>query len=308
MASCWLLTQSGDGDNRGLSGSEATEIYGVIIDTPYDDPTTVVETQARALDAPHPVWSHLVCDHYTARRTDNPCYCEVIANFVHPLRSQLHGWTLSVEYGNSTEHIYADLDGQLIGPYAYHPVGEDDPRYGDALFYARAGDKDIRLWAGITSPAQRSRVGLDIYKGTTAIHLSRDLTAMTAKTLRMIETYNCTCNRDPFLAWHARELLCLPARVEQRESALEASQRPGTEYTYPCELTFIVNLDGWKYYKLRHTFRDDEGNESLVYWRNTSPSGALQPVEEEFRIYEERDFAALLATLEGTDSPGGHLP
>lgn len=302
----WTLDDSGDGDERSSRYIRASEHFGVLKEAITNDAVLIVQARKRPYGTPHFRWPEVVSSIYQVEKTDHPLVDFVRVIYEHPLASQLDDWTIVVDYGSTTDKMYLDLDGKLIGMPAYKPVGPEDPLYPQAQFWAQSGEGPVRLYWQGGKEAPRIRSGTDVLKGATAVRLTRKLKMMTARLLREVDHWKTKTNAEPFIAWEPGELLFTEARIGEEATGVEMNDKPNTGYMYPCELVFAVNYEGWEHQKNVHRFTDSDGNESLVYPGSSEEPG--EPVRESFRVHEKVDFYGLIALLERgsiTGSLGG---
>lgn len=317
MARAYEHDSSADGDVVGLDRIDSSLTYVSEIDAPDDNPLEPVAVLL-PIGHPHPrpEKSGLVVQRYVQRRTENPVIWFVDIIFDFPGRAGFAGWLMHTTYGEESVRRFNDLDGKIIGPWAYKPVPTTTP----TEFYAQTLKGRVHLHR--PEREVRRRIGMDVFAGTGTFVLTRTLLGLTASRLRAVHPMMHTANASRFNGWHPGELLFRRAILREEIAPGDPFSRKTGDFVYPVELHFSIKLpsddepDGWPTIRRLDFFTDDENNESLVMRiaelpGEPGPPAPDEPVSELFRRYRLMEFRDILAVLEGgvvPRLPRGRLP
>lgn len=331
MSTAFRASKTGEGDQTGLRGSFATEMWIVQVDNEFQDPLPVI-ARFRPLGSEHTdvtLRAAHVVDYQKVEKTDNPLTWRILVIYQ---TNQLlgggsfGGWRVATRWETRTEHLTRSLptldklgkatdDGKLIGPHHYRVFDPDKDESFTHLAPDPTTGTDIKL---VQTDGIRP-VGFDRIAPAMHITFSATVPNMSFALLRYLQQkFAGRVNATRWKGFAPNTLLFTGfSEDEQASIETQATSRTDTTITptnvYPVNVEFAFNSEGWTPVKFVDTYTTPGGIETAV--RQIVPVGVgfTVLVFSEYRVYESASLGDVFTLLGSGTVPsdpkkGWHRP
>lgn len=319
MATAYEIMESREGGTRGQHGTIGHgRSFHVTVDSVNDDPSLILQTtpltdtgELVTIGSSHPwgAYGVVVTDFREAARLESKDKKDWIVDALYGLPlvvDPARPWDAAVDVSLDTYTAYTDLDGQVIGPYVYHPV--PDPKvFGPAALTAEKNrlrdDRGFDISTEYKAPTsdgfiglyraannKRRAVGLQRTRKVAMFTLSKVLPRLTASQISAVMAMVNAVNSTQFFGASKEAAKFVGIRARSREGVMTGQTVQNV--VWDVELFFAIDWDLHNPKSEFDIFEDKDGTKGIV----ESPSG--QAIKRQYKLYQMLEFNTILSWLE----------
>ena len=305
MASIRELFDSRSGASDGFHGPQGyMTMWHVTVDAEGDDPREVLLAISGGVPkrSIHPWSSEVFSDRYLAAARVAPLVHEVIVTYEVPAIIELGDgvkWDLDFDWDSESEKIDFDLDGKLVGTPIYQPVKQSDsPTHktitvaGNTQFLKLAPTINV---AGKDVQQRYPAENRERFRVRGGVRLYKSIANIPSAAMAKMRSYVTRINSDKVVVDSIYGSVFLAQEKALRLRSVRARPIEGQiagqivfGRVWSIEVIMEGLAEGTYPFKLRHLYKDGEGN--------LSPVQTLADTfeDEVFAMQREAKFVALL--------------
>lgn len=310
MSTAFRKQRSGEGDEVGLLGATAYEVWAVVTDFESEDPLTTLEKQ-RPIGQRHPDrrFKAATVSSYLKLAKTTPNSWDILVTFRTPDQTgggSWNGWATSSRIQSSTEPLGRALHktneqgryvepGDIIGPGAYRLAKEGENWTHETVSLATGDTVHLRpvsiegVPATIPQPYNRLRHDL-------VLSFTRTVPLMTFQKINQLSTFCGRANNATWGGIFAPRTLMFQNWSMNEEGQVDDNGNLLTRY--PVTVDLVHNSDGWTPIEVYDT-RNDGG--AVVPIKDIETG---EFVRREFEVYDTFNMDIVFRLLDST-APNG---